>query len=80
LSFILRHDQDRSDGLGKIYDYNGPNFLVRLGEQWPHDPRFRLIHATTRDPASAKQFDTEGDALACWSEAGKPSGWTVVQQ
>jgi hypothetical protein len=80
LSFLLKHTLPPSDGLGKWCNYNGPWFLVRLGEQWPHDPRFRLIHATTRDPANAKQFATEEDALACWSEAGKPGGWTVVQQ
>lgn len=50
-------------------------FFVRLGEQWAKDPRYRYIDATTPDAALARLFDTEEDANAAWSEAGKPRGW-----
>lgn len=78
MTYLLRFTSDSSDGIGKWSDYNGPWYLVRLGEQWPSDPRNRLIHETTRDPNKARQFATEEEARACHSEAGSPKGWEVV--
>lgn len=80
VTFLLRFNSpDETDGLGKWHaPVKFPRFLVRLGGQWPHDPRYRLIQATSADRAEARQFASEEDALAAWSEAGSPRGWDVV--
>ncbi len=60
--------------------YRETFYFLRLGEQWPHEPRFRLIDATVRDREQARQFATEEDARAVWSRAGSPACWDVVSQ
>jgi hypothetical protein len=78
LTFILQFTPDASDGMGKFNSAVGPYFLVRLGEQWPHEPRYRLIHQTTLDRTRAKEFATEEDARTCLAEANASKGWSVV--
>jgi hypothetical protein len=78
MTYLLRHIHDPSDGIGKWCAYTGPHYLVRLGEQWHIDPRFRLIQETTPDRAKAKRFDTEEDARSTIAQAGSPKGWEVV--
>lgn len=78
MKYILKFTPLPTDGIGKWAPDQGPYFLVRLGEQWPHEPRYRLIHETTLDPAKARRFATEEDALACWAEAGSPMNWECV--
>lgn len=70
MTFILKHTSHHDQQIW---------FLVRLGEQWGHDPRYRFIDATTQDRSQAKQFATEEDARACWSEAGKPGNWDTEE-
>ena len=80
MTYILRFTPDTSDGLGKWADVQHPHYyLVRLGEQWPSDPRNRLIQATTPDIEQAKTFDNREDAQACHAECGSPNGWNVVE-
>jgi hypothetical protein len=79
MPFLLKFTPVSREGLGQyVQKDDGPYYLVHLGPQWPHDPRYRLIDETTRDKTKAKQFDTEDDARTCWNQANRPNGWEVV--
>jgi hypothetical protein len=79
MKFVLRFTPGHTDGIGRWAPNQGPYFLVRLGAQWPSDPRYRLIHETTLDRSNAREFASEEDARATWAEAGSPAGWEVVE-
>lgn len=77
---LLKHTLKTTEGLGQwTAKPAAPHYLLRLGDQWPNDPRKRLIHETTPDPAKAHQFDTAEDARATLAQAGSPPGWEVVE-
>lgn len=60
--------------------YRERYYFVRLGEQWPNDPRFRLIAETTAIRSNAKEFDSEEAAREVWCSANKPANWEVVSE
>ena len=54
-------------------------YLVRLGEQWPHNPARRFIDATCRERDDARVFATEEQAREVIAVAGSPRGWEIVE-
>jgi hypothetical protein len=78
MTFLLKFTPEKSESYGKYAETEMAYYLKMLGSQWPHAPQFRFIEATTPDIEQAKEFATEEDARACWSEANKPKGWDII--
>jgi hypothetical protein len=78
--YILKSTPIPKDGIGQYFPHHADAYyLVSLGVQWPHDPRYRLIDTTTSDPSGAKLFDTEEEARECLIRAGSPAHWEIKE-
>ncbi len=68
------------EGMGQWQPPTAPAYyFVRMGDQWPSDPRKRLIDAMSPDIAQAKLFATEEDARAQLVTCDAGKGWEVVE-
>jgi hypothetical protein len=78
---VLKFTSIPRDGMGQHHRNHASHYyFVRLGEQWPNDPRFRLIAETTSDRKQAKEFETEEAAREVWCACNKPANWEVVTE
>lgn len=78
---VLRFTPIKKEGMGQYHPNHAPAYyFVRLGEQWPNDPRFRLIAETTAIRSQAKEFESEEAAREVWCSANRPANWEVVTE
>lgn len=79
MTYLLRFTSPLREGIGHIPPTNpGPFYFQHLGEQWPNDPRYRLISHTTSIKSEARQFNTAEEAQEVLVTARHPKGWEII--